>query len=93
MKATIYRPSKSATQSGKARTKEWLVNFEHDGSRYIDNLMGWTGSSDMSQEVNLRFSSLESAINFVKKNYPEYEIILPHKPAYNIRSYADNFTD
>ena len=91
MQARIYRPAKSAMQSGQFLSKRWILEFKHDGSREIDPIMGWTGSSDMYQEVKMKFSSKEKAIAFAKKNYIPYEVHEPNERVIRPKSYADNF--
>jgi ETC complex I subunit-like protein len=91
MQARIYRPAKSAMQSGQARSKNWVLEFEHDGSRDIDPIMGWTGSSDMSQEVRMEFPSKEKAVAFAKKCGISYEVYEPNERKIRPKSYADNF--
>lgn len=92
-KAIIYKPAKTAMQSGKKNTKEWVVEIENPGSRYIDNLMGWTGSKDTSQQIKLKFPSMEDAIRYVKNNYSDFEIKIPNSPVIIPKNYADNFLD
>ncbi len=53
MTARIYKPSKTAMQSGQAATKDWLLEFEPEEPRTIEPLMGWTSSGDMKQQVKL----------------------------------------
>ena len=91
MIAKIYNPAKSVMQSGKAKTKNWLLEFEHDGSRAIDPVMEWTSSSDMNQEISIKFSSKKAAIKFAKANNLDYEVYEPQKRNITIQSYADNF--
>jgi hypothetical protein len=91
MKAFIYSPTKSAMQSGMGNTKYWLIKFDQDGSRYIDPLMGWTGSRDMLQEVKLKFDNQEEAIAFAKMNNLDFEIIEYHSRKLQPKSYTDNF--
>ena len=55
MPAKIYRPAKTAMQSGKARTNIWVLEFDQERPRFIDPLMGYTGSGDMRQQVKLTF--------------------------------------
>src|SRR5213076_2059847 len=55
--ARMYKPAKSAMQSGKANTKEWLLDFEPEERREIEPLMGWTSSGDMRQQVRLQFET------------------------------------
>ena len=91
MKAKIYKPAKNAMQSGIANVQKWIIEFEQKNSRFTDPLMGWTGSTDMNQEIKLKFNSKEEAISYAQRNDIEYEVIEPktHKPI--IKSYADNF--
>jgi hypothetical protein len=91
MKARIFKPTKTAMQSGKAKTREWALEYEHDGSRTLEPLMGWTSSSDMNQEILLHFSSKEAAIRFAKQNNIDYEVYEPELKNLTIKSYADNF--
>ena len=62
MLARIYQPPKSATQSGLARTKRWVLEFEPSVARSIEPLMGWTSSEDMNQQVVLEFETMEEAV-------------------------------
>ena len=89
-KAKIYIPSKTATQSGRGKLKKWVLEFEtRDPS--INPLMGWETSTDTLEEVVLKFSSKEKAIEYAKKNNISYKIIEPKKKEFVIKSYADNF--
>lgn len=91
MQATIFKPTKSSMQSGTHNSDHWLLKFQHDGSRAIEPVMGWTSSSDTMQEVNLKFYSKEQAINFALRNELSYEVIEPQKKKPVIRPYANNF--
>ena len=53
--------------------------------------MGWETSTDTLEEVILRFSSKEKAIEYAKKNNISYNVIQPKKREFVIKSYADNF--
>ena len=61
MSARIYQRPKNAMQSGKARTDEWVLEFEQPEARHADPLMGWTGSGDTQAQVQLTFPSKEEA--------------------------------
>ena len=89
-KAKIYKPSKTAMQSGTKKFDKWIIEFitEKPG---INPLMGWESSSDTMSEVKLEFSTKELAINYAKKIKIEYEIIEPKKRKIVKKSYADNF--
>ena len=91
MQATIYQPSKTAMQSGTARAKHWLLEFAQTDSRFIEPLMGWTGSTDMTPELNLRFSSKEEAVAYAEANNIEYQLKLPQVARHKPKAYADNF--
>ena len=89
-KAKIYKPSKSAMQSGKGKSKNWIIEFDTLNNE-INPLMGWESSNDTMSEVKLEFSTKEEAINYVKKNNIDYYIVEPQKPKVIKKSYADNF--
>ena len=89
-KAKIYKPTKTAMQSGNRNTKNWLLEFDTLNTG-IDPLMGWESSKDTMSEVKLEFSTKEQAINYAKKNNIDYYIIEPQKRKIIKKSYADNF--
>src|SRR5215468_10204523 len=81
MRARIYKPAKNAMQSGRARTKMWVLEYEPERPREIDPLMGWTSSSDMRQQVQLEFDTADEAIAYAKKNAIPFSVFEPHRPA------------
>ena len=89
-KAKIYRPSKTAMQSGKRNTKNWLLEFDTLDTG-INPMMGWETSKDTMSEVKLEFSTKEQAVNYARKNNVDYYIIEPQKGKMIKRSYSDNF--
>jgi hypothetical protein len=91
-KAKIYIPTKTAMQSGRGQTKEWLLEFETKDPN-ISVLMGWESSNDTMEEVKLRFSTKDKAIDYATKNNIQYKVIEPNKKKFIIKSYADNFTN
>jgi hypothetical protein len=91
MTARIYKPAKSAMQSGEGRSSEWLLEFEPEAKRVPDPLMGWTGSSDTQAQVRLAFATKDEAIAYATRNGIAFVIAEP-KPRAKIRkSYGDNF--
>ncbi len=74
MTARIYRPSRTTTQSGIARAKLWVLEFEPAAPRQIDPLMGWTSSGDMTSQVRLNFATKEEAIAYAGKNGLSYRV-------------------
>jgi ETC complex I subunit conserved region len=91
MPARIYKPSKSANQSGLARTKQWLLVFEQDNPREIEPLMGWTSSGDMRQQLRLWFDTKEEAVAYAEREGIAYRIEEPKEVARRTLSYSDNF--
>ena len=90
IKAKIYKPTKTAMQSGRRNTKNWLLEFDTLDTG-IDPLMGWQTSKDTMSEVKLEFLSKDQAINYAKKNNIDYYIVEPQKSKIIKKSYADNF--
>ena len=90
-KAKIYKPTKTAMQSGFAKTKFWLLEFETKNMD-INPLMGWESSTDTLSEIKLEFLSKDQAINYAKKNNINYYVIEPQERKISKKSYSDNFT-
>ena len=91
MKARIYRPSKTAMQSGKAKTERWLLEFEGQSPREIEPLMGWTSSGDTRQQVRLWFDTQDEAIAFARREGIPYAVEEPKEARRTGLSYSDNF--
>jgi hypothetical protein len=91
MPARIYRPAKGATQSGTARTKLWVLEFEQEKPREIEPLMGWTSSADMKQQIKLRFDNREEAVAYAEREGIAYRVEEPTEVKRRTMSYADNF--
>ena len=89
-RAKIYKPTKTAMQSGERNTKKWVLEFDTLNTG-IDPLMGWESSKDTMSEVKLEFSTKEQAVNYAKKNNISYYIIEPQKRNIIKKSYTDNF--
>ena len=90
--ARIYKPAKTAMQSGLARTAHWVLEFELSAAKRADHLMGWVGSQDMqSDQVRIKFETKDAATAFATKHGLEYQIKEPSERAIKPKSYADNF--
>jgi len=89
-KAKIYIPAKTAMQSGRGKLKKWILEFDTKDTK-INPLMGWESATDTLEEIILKFSSKEKAIEYAKKNNISYKIFEPKKKKFVIKSYADNF--
>ena len=77
-------------QSGRGKQKKWVLTFETKDPS-INPLMGWETSTDTLEEVTLKFSTKDQAIDYAKKMKIDYEIIEPKKRKVTKKSYADNF--
>ncbi len=89
-KAKIYIPSKTTMQSGRGKTKKWILSFETKNTK-TNPLMGWESGEDTLSEVILEFSSKQKAVDYAKRNNILYQVIEPKKSNFIIKSYADNF--
>ncbi|MCG6858557.1 MAG: ETC complex I subunit [Salaquimonas sp.] len=92
MPARIYKPARNAMQSGKARTAEWVLEFEPEDPRHIEPLMGYTSSADVKQQVQLHFPSAEAAIAYCERNAIAFTVFKPHEPRRRRTSYSENFS-
>ena len=90
-KAKIYIPAKVATQSGRAKQKTWILEFETKDP-HTNSLMGWESSSDTLEEVKLKFTSKDKAIEYATTNNINFSVIEPRKKTFVIKSYESNFT-
>ncbi len=91
MVARIYKPARTAMQSGNANTKQWALDFEPETPRRIEPLMGWTASGDMKQQLRLRFDSKEEAVAYCERHGIPYQVLEAHEPMRKKIAYADNF--
>ncbi len=91
MGARIYRPARTAMQSGPGNTRNWVLEFEPAAPETIDPLMGWTGSTDTEAQVRLRFATKDEAVAFADKRGLAYRVFEPKEALSKPKSYADNF--
>ena len=89
-KAKIYKPTKSAMQSGQRNTRKWILEFDTLNTG-INQLMGWETSIDTMSEVKLEFITKEQAINYARNNNIDYYVVEPEKRKLIKKSYTDNF--
>ena len=90
MQVRIFKPAKTAMQSGMANTHEWVLETE-PSRKEIDPLMGWTSSRDTMGQVRLFFATLEEAKAHAERNGWQYTVELPHSRTVRPKAYADNF--
>ena len=92
MRARIYQPAKTAMQSGRAKTKRWLLEFEPAAPRGHERLMGWTSSADTARQIQLGFDNREEAVAFAERRGMEYDVQEPRRRKVRGKSYAANFS-
>ncbi len=91
MVARISRPAKTAMQSGQAKSRRWLFEYEPEVARTSDPLMGWTTSSDIKAQIRLYFATKEDAIAYAERKGIEYRVVEPKERTPKTVSYSDNF--
>lgn len=89
--ARIFQTPKNAMQSGRARTQEWVLEFEPAEAKQPDPLTGWAGSGDTRQQVRLRFASVEAAVTYATREGIDYAVIPAPERTLKLQAYADNF--
>lgn len=91
MAARIYQRSKNATQSGKARADQWVLEFESAARKAPDPLTGWAGGADTQEQVRLTFPTLDAAKAYAARNGIDVHVVPPAQPRLKLQAYADNF--
>jgi hypothetical protein len=89
--ARIFKPSRSATQSGKGRTKDWVFEYAPAAPRQVEPLMGWTSSTDTMSQVRLTFETKEDAITYATRHGIPFTIEEERPRKIPKKSYSDNF--
>lgn len=92
MDARIYKPRKTAMQSGRGKTREWVLEFRSENARFADPLMGWTSINDTTGQVQMHFETREQAIDFAKREKLTFTVDEPREPKRLVKSYAQNFS-
>ena len=91
MTARIYKPAKTAMQSGHAKTHDWVLDYEPEEPRVVESLMGWTTSGDMKSQVRLNFATKEEAVAYAERHGIPYQLQEAKLSQRHGLSYADNF--
>jgi len=89
----IYKPAKTATQSGDWHGHQWRMDWDllSKGHRWENPLMGWQSSADFMQGTHINFKSREDAIRFAEKQGYEYFVQEPNERKVAPKAYANNF--
>ena len=92
MTARIYKPAKTAMQSGQAKTREWVLDYEPEEARVVESLMGWTSSGDMKSQLRLQFATKDEAVAYAERHGIPYQVQEGKPVPRRGLSYADNFS-
>ena len=90
-KVKIFRPAKTAMQSGKAKTKRWKLEYVREAAMRPDPVMGWNTMQTTLPQVHLWFDTKEEALAYAKAKQLSVELIEPELPQVPPKSYAENF--
>lgn len=91
MKARIFQPTKTAMQSGRAKTRAWVLEAEPTSGQRLDPLMGWAGSRGTAGQIRMQFDTVEEAIAFADRHGIAYSVQQPKTRKIRPKAYADNF--
>ncbi len=91
MVARIYKPARTAMQSGVAQSLDWVLEHEPMKRRELDPVMGWTSAAETETQVKLRFASKEEAIAYAERQGFAYTVVEPAQKRAQKKSYSDNF--
>ncbi|MDA7787822.1 ETC complex I subunit [Sphingomonadaceae bacterium] len=91
MAAKIYQRPQSAMQSGRARTDDWVLDFDQTQARGADPLMGWTSTGDTQTQVELKFPSKDAAKAYAEKHGITARVHATPPKTLKLQAYADNF--
>jgi hypothetical protein len=89
--ARISEFERKATQSGKAHSGRWVLEFERQQPERPDPLTGWNGSGDTNTQVRMTFKTMEAAIAYCEKVGLQFHVMPAAPVRLKIQAYADNF--
>jgi hypothetical protein len=87
----IFKPAKTAMQSGRANTTRWLLEYDPAEAQEADGLMGWAGSHDTNRQLKLWFDTKEEAVAYAVRKNLNYRLEEPRQRIVKPKTYADNF--
>ncbi len=89
--ARISELERKTTQSGKANSGRWLLEFERQEAQRADPLTGWNGSGDTRTQVRMTFPTRDAAIAYCNRHSLAYHLVPAPPVRLKIQAYADNF--
>ena len=89
--ARIFQRPKNATQSGRAGTDLWVLEYLSSTAQAADPLTGWNGQADTQAQVRLTFPTLAAAQAYAEKKGVSAHVVPSPQPKLKLQAYADNF--
>lgn len=89
--ARISELDRRTTQSGRANSGTWMLEFERSEPQRPDPLTGWNGSGDTNTQVRLAFRTRDEAIAYAERHDIPYHLVPATPVKLKIQAYADNF--
>jgi hypothetical protein len=89
--ARIFQRPKTATQSGRARAGQWVLEYLSTSAQAADPLTGWNGQADTRAQVRMSFPTLAAAQAYADKHGVDYHVVPAPQPKLKLQAYADNF--
>lgn len=87
----IFQRPKNSTQSGRARTNRWMLEFVAADGQRADPLTGWAGGGDTRNQVHIDFPTADAAIAYAEAQGHSYHVIPAPERKLKLQAYADNF--
>ncbi len=78
-------------QSGTARARKWILEFQPEARREVEPLMGWTSSRDMKSQIRMSFATRDEAVAYARRNGIPFNVHEPKPRKNNPKSYSENF--
>ena len=91
MTIKIYKPSKTAMQSGRGKTKQWIAEYITETNNIKDTLMGWNSSLDTKSQIRVFFNTKDQAIKWAKNNNHQFFVEESKERNIKPKSYSSNF--
>ena len=89
--AKIYQSRKTAMQSGRAKTGQWVLQIASSAARSSDPLMGWTSVDDMSGQIKMVFDTRAHAVAYAKREGMTFTVEEARERKRLVKSYSENF--
>jgi hypothetical protein len=90
--AKIFQPAKTAMQSGKGKTRQWILEYVKPQPGRPDALMGWNTMPDTITELKLFFATKDEAVTYATAKGIPFEVIEPKTTVVPPKAYAENFS-